>query len=278
MVFAFVRFRREVVLDLNRYRTSRRAFTLVELLVVIAVIGILLGLLLPAVQAVRSRARETSCRNNLRQIGIALHQYHDVHGSLPTGCIEWRTFGAGQELRQLAWSAFLLPFIEQQPLHDAIDFGQAFDADANAVAAATRLPIYECPDAEERDGIRARIDYGGLYGERILNTRPDDGLFIYEKSIRFKDIRDGLSQTLAVSEDVGGPDREWINGRNVFVQSGRVNDPDAWAGDNEIRSEHPQGATALFADGHVQRLNESVPEETIGATITRDGKEVFELE
>ncbi|WP_197451633.1 DUF1559 domain-containing protein [Rosistilla oblonga] len=251
-------------------------FTLIELLVVIAIIGILVALLLPAVQAAREAALKMSCKNNLRQQGIALHNYHDVHQTLPTGCIEWRSWGAPPTQRQFAWSAMLLPFLEQQNVHAQIDWSLPYDAPENLPAASTRLSVYECPTAIERPATRGRSDYGGIYGERIVDRDPEDGLFLYERSVRFRDIRDGLTQTLAVAEDVGGPDSEWINGRNVFVQAYGINDPDAWIGDNEIRSLHTGGATVLFADGRTILMAETIDKQLLGKLITRGKGEVVD--
>jgi len=258
-------------------RTSRRSrgFTLIELLVVIAIIGILIGLLLPAVQAVREAARKTSCKNNLKQVGLALHGYHNTHQSLPIGCFEWRSWNSPPTHRQYAWSAFLLPFIEELPLHQQIDFNIPFDAAENATAAKQRVATYECPSTENRFSVRGKTDYGGLYGERMVDREPDDGVFLYETPIPFKDVADGLSNTLAVAEDVGGPDNQWINGRNVFVQSGAINDSTAWIGDNEIRSTHPSGAMVLFLDGRVEFLSESVDKIVLGQLITRRKLEVI---
>lgn len=254
----------------------RAGFTLVELLVVIAIIAILVGLILPAVQAAREAARKASCKNNLHQIGLALHGYHDVHRTLPTGCIEWRAFRAPKTRRQFAWSALLLPFLEQQNLHAQIDFGVSFDSPENATAAATRLSVYECPSADERQLVRAQSDYGGLYGETMVDPTTDDGLFLYERSLAFRDVSDGLSNTMAVSEDVGGPDSEWINGRNVFVQSGGINDPKAWVGDNEIRSRHGQGAMVLFVDGRSVFMAQTIDLKVLGSWITRANGEVID--
>ncbi|MEM1228834.1 MAG: DUF1559 domain-containing protein [Planctomycetota bacterium] len=253
-----------------------RAFTLIELLVVIAIVGILVAMLLPAVQAVREAARKTSCKNNLHQIGIALHAYHNVHRSLPTGCIEWRAWNSPPTHRQFAWSAMMLPFIEQQSIHDQIDWSLPFDAPENQSAAETTVGTYICP-SETTDSItKGHMTYGGIYGERILHSAPDDGLFLYERSIRFRDITDGLTNTLAVAEDVGGPEKQWINGRNVFVVAHGINDPTAWIGDNEIRSRHGGGAMVLFADGRTTFLSESTNRRLLGSLITRSGGEVVE--
>jgi hypothetical protein len=247
----------------------------VELLVVIAIIGVLVGLLLPAVQAAREAARKVQCKNNLRQIGIGLHHYHDALHSLPTGCIEWRGWGGPRTKRQFAWSALLLPFLEQANLHQQIDFGKPFDAPENAAAAARRLPVYICPSAIQREMRRGPTHYGGLFGETLVDAPRTDGVFLYDRSITFRDVRDGLSNTLAVSEDVGGPDGEWINGNNVFVQSGGINDPQAWVGDNEIRSQHTGGAMLLFTDSHVRFLSESIDLQLLGSLITRASGETL---
>ena len=199
---------------LYRSRSVRAGLTLIELLVVVAIIGMLISILLPAVQTTREAARQTRCKNNLKQIGLALHAYHNSHRTLPTGCIEWRGPFNPPTHRQFAWSALLLPFLEQQSLHKRIDFNVPFDAVANAEAAATRLSVYECPTAPTRSLKRGQTDYGGLYGERLLDPKTATGVFLYEKPIPFKDVRDGLSSTLAVAEDVGG--------LGVFLQASLV--------------------------------------------------------
>jgi prepilin-type N-terminal cleavage/methylation domain-containing protein len=249
-------------------------FTLIELLTVIAIVGVLVAILLPAVQSAREAASRTGCMNNLHQIGIALHNYHDANRTLPVGCIEWRGYRAPPTARQFAWSAMLLPFLEQQPLHARIDFSKPFDHTVNARAASIRLKVFECPSALNRNLVRGQTDYGGLYGEIIVDRQQDDGIFLYERRIAFRDIIDGLSNTIAVSEDIGGPDSEWINGRNVFVQSGGINDPTAWIGDNEIRSKHTGGATVLFADARVMFMSNSTDKKALGQGITRAKGEI----
>jgi prepilin-type N-terminal cleavage/methylation domain-containing protein len=115
----------------------RRGFTLVELLVVIAIIGILVALLLPAVQAAREAARRSQCLNNLKQIGLALHNYHDTHKVLP--------FGQGGTADRFSALALMLPFMEQSNLHNLIDFKQSTTAAANNAARLTEVPLFRCP-------------------------------------------------------------------------------------------------------------------------------------
>ncbi len=266
-----------------------RGFTLVELLVVIAIIGLLIALLLPAVQAAREAARRAQCTNNLRQIGIGMHGYHTALKSFPVGGIEhrWMVGSDGHPLfgktgRQIAWSAFLLPYIEQAALHGQIDFSKAFDSVENATAAAQVIPTYLCPtvprDSYLHDG-RAAIDYGGIYGERIYSSSgTPNGTMLYQKAVSIRDIRDGTANTVMVSEDSAWEDGQWINGLNVFDQAYTINfePPDASSIENEMRSLHPGGANALFCDGSVHFLGESLGEELIAAICTRNGGEIVE--
>ncbi|WP_231741936.1 DUF1559 domain-containing protein [Stieleria varia] len=253
----------------------RDAFTLVELLVVMAIIGILVSLLLPAVQFAREAARQANCKNHQHQIGIALQAYHNCHRSLPIGCVQWRGHGQPMTRKNLAWSALLLPQMGEQPLYEAVDFDYAFDHPKNADAAAVVVESYMCPTEIPENGSRGEISYGGLFGERLVDSRPDDGVFLYDTIIKFRDCIDGLSHTIATGEDMVGPDSEWINGRNIFVQSYPINDPTVWVGDNEIRSLHPAGAMVLFLDGSVHLLNESMDRVVLGQMITRAGHEVI---
>ncbi|MFP6674023.1 MAG: DUF1559 domain-containing protein [Pirellulaceae bacterium] len=255
--------------------SARKAFTLVELLVSIAIIGLLVALLLPAVQAARESARKSSCSNNLHQIGVAIANYQSLLRIFPTGCIEWRPPGGSPTLKQFAWSALILPYMEETNVSKKIDFHYPFDHPVNAKIAKTELEVYICPSAVDDDRA-GRTDYGGLFGQRISNTKPDDGVFVYNRSFGPSDVRDGLSNTMAVAEDLAGPDSEWINGRNVFVQSGGVNDPKAWIGDNEIRSQHTGGAFSLFLDGHVLFLPNEMDLSALAAAITRAEGDVFQ--
>jgi prepilin-type N-terminal cleavage/methylation domain-containing protein/prepilin-type processing-associated H-X9-DG protein len=187
-------------------RSNRRGFTLVELLVVIAIIGILVALLLPAVQAARGAARRAHCMNNLKQFGIAMHNYHDTMQSLPPGNTRSTSFSA---------HALLLPYMEEAKLRDLIDTTVPWSHAKNAVARATKVNIFLCP-ADPQQILPtgwAGTNYRANRGSGILNgmapTDPSDpnfgmpdpnGPFLPFVGVRFGDILDGLSYTAAFSE------------------------------------------------------------------------------
>lgn len=240
-----------------------------------AIIGVLVALLLPAVQAAREAARRTGCFNNLRQMGLGLHQYHDAMGSFPPGGVEFRTV-FNKQGRQLAWSAFLLPYVEQRAVYDQLDTGYGFDHAKNATAAAHVLSVYICPSVpeggERRQG-RGPIQYGGIYGERITSpNEPPKGVMLYDRAIRLAEITDGTSSTLILSEDSLFADGQWINARNVFDQAYGINQaPDF---ENDIRSRHPGGANGLLCDGSARFLTETIDLATLAALCTREGGEL----
>jgi prepilin-type N-terminal cleavage/methylation domain-containing protein/prepilin-type processing-associated H-X9-DG protein len=204
---------------------KRRAFTLVELLVVIAVIGILVSLLLPAVQMARESARRMQCSNNLRQIGIAMHLYHDALGKFPSGYVGdpthpdriSRTFDGPSGW---AWGALLLPYLEGNNLHDQLQFRLPSWAPQHHVAVQTRLPVYLCPSAagtntvvtvrsEAGDplGVFERSTYVGNAGHDepwaypLLDwTEMANGPLYRNSNVRAATVLDGLSNTVFVGE------------------------------------------------------------------------------
>lgn len=259
--------------------SKRAAFTLVELLVVIAIIGILIGMLLPAVQQVRAAARRTACANHLRQIGLALQNHHSAHMEFPAGVTDWRPFfGSDGSNRNLAWSVFLLPFMEQQNVFDRLDLSLPYDHPANADAGSAEIQIFLCPSSlpQANTTNRSRLgasDYGGIFGERINGpNNPPKGTMVFNRAFRHADITDGSSQTLIVAEDSQRRNAQWINGLNVFDQAFGINQAPLF--ENDIRSNHPGGANGVFADGHVQFLSEQINLSTLAAICTRAGQEV----
>lgn len=193
----------------------RSAFTLVELLVVIAIIALLVGLLLPAVQAAREAARSFSCRNNLKQISLALHSYESAHRKFPPG--------RGMPLpRTFSVFTYLLPFLEQTALHSQIDFeqpptdfvfeSQSYTGNANRIPAKSRLNFLVCP-SNGREGqvpgvIDKATDYLGNAGSGLIRLgllQGADGILYENSATRFADIVDGASHTAVFGERWNGP-------------------------------------------------------------------------
>jgi prepilin-type N-terminal cleavage/methylation domain-containing protein len=195
--------------------TSKNGFTLVELLVVIAIIGILIGMLLPAVQMVREAARRITCGNNIRQLGLSMHNYESAQGHLPSG---WSENG-------YTWGVEILPFIEQQNLYSTIERGASWTSGANERAAATVVPIARCPtspldDHYDHNGVSDRVpaDYRANIGSNVrgdagpkltgsvaLSDGNPNGVFWGCSKTKFGDVSDGLSNTVFIAESLTDP-------------------------------------------------------------------------
>jgi prepilin-type N-terminal cleavage/methylation domain-containing protein/prepilin-type processing-associated H-X9-DG protein len=199
-----------------------RGFTLIELLVVIAIIAVLIGLLLPAVQAAREAARRAQCVNNLKQLGLAAHNYHSANGTFPMGMsLAWTGYGGGYYFDWGNWSAqsLLLSYLEQAPLYNAVNFSTApFSYEGYytcSTAYLTRIASFLCP-SDGFAGVQNINSYRGSIGTTIQSNFPDvNGVFSLSdpygaprKTIGINDITDGTSNTIAFGEAlVGAPGR-----------------------------------------------------------------------
>lgn len=267
-------------------------FTLIELLVVIAIIAVLIALLLPAVQQAREAARRTQCRNNLKQIGLALHNYHDNFQSLPPGWIGV-TSGQADVSGTNGWSCFarLLPQIDQGPLYNQIDFNVPVGSATNATVRTTALAAFRCPSDVGPDRWTipkvgtttpladvAAASYAGVFGKDEVDEcnglapgAPcnSDGVFFLNSRIRFADVTDGLSNTLMVGERSTRASSGWLYTWAGVISGGDnpicrfLGDTDVTPNGNDVRmdefaSRHIGGAQFVLGDGTVRFIKTNI--------------------
>jgi prepilin-type N-terminal cleavage/methylation domain-containing protein len=275
-----------------RRNAAPRAFTLIELLVVIAIIAVLVALLLPAVQQAREAARRTQCRNNLKQYGIALHNYHDAHQVFPIGNVGNRFW---------TFQSMLLPYLDQVPLYNRCNFnypGTCFNSNVAAgptkTAAGISLPIFGCPSdsnsgkvySDPFTGLIASGDYQGVMGTSSTNGT---GLLYSNSRTAFREVTDGATNTLAMGERGIPDDLYW-----GFFLCGYGNPLGLGDGDNlnttkfgfgpglpdgnhnlHFWSYHAGGGHFQMADGSVRFVSYSINFTTYQSLSTRKGGEVF---
>jgi len=293
-----------------RLHKNRTAFTLIELMVVIAVIGILVALLFPAIQAARATARRTQNRNNLKQIGLALHNYHGIYNTLPSGWIGVENDQEAVEgVNGFGWGAMILPQLDRQNIFDQIDFGRSLSDPANAFLLKTVLPGFRNPndpspdtwmieDASSPGTPLAELptaNYVGNFGTLDLafcdglpngSTCDGNGVFYHNSFIGFTLIKDGTSNTIMVGERRTDGDHDpawhstWVGvypgGREPFARIVGVadhvpNDPVAHLDDF---STFEQAAFFLLADGRVTSVPETIDLGIFQALATRAGGEL----
>ena len=288
----------------------RRGFTLVELLVVIAIIGVLVALLLPAVQAAREAARRSQCANHLKQIGLACHNYASANRTIPV------SDGADYEGRSGAgWIVVVLPFLEEQSLYDQFkpylkgvmqSSGGILDSRCRK-ALGTPRPGFRCPtDASFQPTSKTQwqvrpyecavTSYKGIAGTKLscVWTQDCDGLLwhsSFKRPVKIAKILDGTSHTLMIGEDLPSQNNHsaayYANGDYcsavpfsleptpaIFNIIYNPADPDNWVTVMTFRSMHPGGSHFCMADGSVHFLEETINERLFRALCTRAGGEL----
>jgi prepilin-type N-terminal cleavage/methylation domain-containing protein/prepilin-type processing-associated H-X9-DG protein len=271
-------------------RCSRRGFTLIELLVVIAIIAVLIGLLVPAVQKVRDSAARLQCQNNLKQIGLACHNFHDAFQVLPPGY--YATAAYPDTYPGWGWGAFLLPYLEQDTLYRQIDFNVPV---LSSPASQALVKVYRCPVDQPPFSAFSLSDAAGTPlgsagpSSYAATVGPDadesdcfagSGVFYRNSHTRLTDISDGTSETVMIG------DRAWLQTQGIWagapsgaITRAGVRNPwpnatasaavlvlvhnnyinirtDADGGLDDYSSNHSGGANMVFADGSVHFLRD----------------------
>lgn len=220
------------------------------------VIPIMIALLLPAVQQAREAARRTQCKNNLKQIGLALHNYHDVYDSLPPA---FTVDANGKPLH--SWRVLILPFLggRELTIYNAIDLSQPWDSPHNSQFQFQMPAVYACPS--HPGGNMGMTNYAAIVGDHC-GMQP-------EKGTTFREIIDGTSNTLAVGE-VTGANIPWMKPQDIEL------DKFTYLGDpNGFSSHHTGGVQFLLCDGTVRFISNNIVPQILQALFTRDGGEAI---
>jgi prepilin-type processing-associated H-X9-DG protein len=219
-------------------------------LMAFCIVGILIALLLPAVQAAREAARRTQCANNLKQINLAMLNYHDVYGTFPPAYLADEN---GQPMH--SWRVLLLPFMEEKALYDQYDFDEPWDSPNNSRLAAQIPTVYQCPSASL-----------GVDETHYVVVDGPGYIFDGDTACAIADVSDGLSNTILVVEAPGSP-VGWLEPA-----------PWQWTGTlDDLGVAHPGGINIGLADGSVHFLNVNTDPTNFEAGLTKDGGEEFSL-
>lgn len=273
---------------------QKSGFTLIELLVAIAIIGVLVALLTPAVQAARESARRMTCRNQLRQLGMALQGYHASHDCFPPGSI---VMGPGfPTLSGWGWGAMVLPGVEQQGVYEQIDFKRGTAVGGNLALIARPIPLWRCPSDASPDAIKVLQSSHQQFDLASGNYCGSEGILDTISCVRMSDIRDGASNTLLLGErlvQIGldgtlphssawcgqvafSDGYEWRSLPHLSARAGQpINaselDPLCFG------SRHAGGANFALADGSVVFLSQNIDGAVFEALGTASGREVVEV-
>jgi prepilin-type N-terminal cleavage/methylation domain-containing protein/prepilin-type processing-associated H-X9-DG protein len=306
---------------------SRRGFSLIEILVVIAIIAVLIGLLLPAVQKVREAANRMQCANNLKQLGLGAHHHLYTHGTFPPAYVNKGQYLSTPYSYTHGWAPHLFPFIEQEQLSSLYRWEFPLYAPENKPVCSRHLKIFQCASTPERDrymefgpyqlfgtkgacgdytialGVDAGLaplglvdSVGDYRGALTCTATPALALSPNPTPTSYADLLDGASNTILLVEDAGRPRRwlgrqggdpvleggPWNHFKGGIILQGKTADGTLNLGrctmnctnNGEVYSFHTGGANAVFADGHVHFLRESMDIRVLGRLITRAGGEV----
>jgi prepilin-type N-terminal cleavage/methylation domain-containing protein/prepilin-type processing-associated H-X9-DG protein len=275
---------------------STRGFTLVELLVVICLIVVLSTICLPALQRSRDEARQAQCKNNMKQLGLAFHNYHDTFATFPPGWTQHHPQPGPQP--RYGWSVFVLPFIEQGPLYQRLDF-QTQQAEPLELFQ-TRIPIYRCPEDPSDDVNAQRGKYGTLnYSVNFGPVAPPrwlesglaefwpgqlptplktDGLAYLNSRIAIRDILDGTSNTFLIGERSATSGAAiWMGVRGNEYETDQATDcghgHEINASEAGFSSRHIGGAHFLMCDGAVR----FVSEKTQSGPVVEEGMKLYQI-